>query len=62
MKTMEERMAVVETRTEALPLMQSQISDIAAWVNQQKGREAVGKYIIPLAALAIAIASFVKGG
>lgn len=57
---MEERLAVVETRTEALPLMQTQISEIAAWVNQQKGREALGKYIIPLAALAIAIASFVK--
>lgn len=62
MSTLEERVAVVEVRTEAIPRMEAKLDDIAAWVNQQKGREALGKYILPLVALAIAVASFIRGG
>lgn len=62
MATVEERLATLEARTEALPRLEAKVDDIAAWVNQQKGREALGKYVIPLGALAIAVASFVRGG
>ena len=60
MASVEERLAVVEVRTEALPRLENKVDDIAAWVNQQKGREALGKYVLPLVSLAIAASAFVR--
>lgn len=61
MATVEERLATLEARTEALPRVEAKVDDIAAWVNVQKGRESLGKYVIPMAALGIAIAAFLQG-
>ena len=57
-----ERLAVLETRTAALPKMEERVDEIWAWVNQQKGREALGKFILPGAALLISITALIRGG
>lgn len=62
MATVEERLATVEVRTEAIPRMETKIDEIAAWVNIQKGRESLGKYVIPFLALAVAATALIRGG
>lgn len=61
MPSAEERLAVLETRTESLPKIETRVDEIWAWVNQQKGRDALGKYIFPGAAVLISIAAFIRG-
>ena len=59
--TLGERLAVVEEQVKALPRIEAQVADIWAYVNQQKGRDNLGKYIIPGAAMLVALAAFVRG-
>lgn len=56
--SVEERLAVLEERTASLPHINQRVDEIWAWVNQQKGSQQLGKYIIPGVALLVSIAAF----
>lgn len=60
--SVEERLAVLETRTAAIPKIETRVDEIWSWVNQQKGRESLAKFTIPGAALLISLAAWFRGG